>query len=438
MQEGHLPPFPPGPARTRPPAGGPGRRLHRSTHNRRIGGVIGGLAEYLGMDATALRVGYVFVSALFLAGIGGVVAYLVAWAVLPDELGRPYGPGGWAPQAPSAGTQGPQVGAPWGGMFSGRPWQDWDVRARSWALVLGTVALAIIWSVGPGPGFSWPAGPVLAVAIWWFVARRRRGWVAPRPRYWAHPGASYPGSPYPGAPHAGAEQAGWTGSGTVPRPGPAAPGEWVGDQAPGPVAGDGEDGHPGGPRVTAGRADPDDADRRAAQAAAAGWAADQLAAAGVPAQPPAGPPPPARQRSRHPVSLVLALFMGLVLLGVVSLVGLTLVSGSSLRGGYGYARFAPASLSQVRADYRLGVGRLQVDLSGLRAPATYRPRTVDLTVGVGRLDVLVPPGLPVYVTAASTGLGRSQVGVPESRRPVLYIDAHVGLGALDIVPSPAP
>ena len=41
-----------------------GRRLTRSTTDKRIAGVCGGLAEYFGIDATAIRVGYVLLSIL--------------------------------------------------------------------------------------------------------------------------------------------------------------------------------------------------------------------------------------------------------------------------------------------------------------------------------------------------------------------------------------
>lgn len=60
------------------------RRLRRSTADRKLGGVAGGLGEYLGIDPVLIRVG--FVLAVF-AGGAGLVAYLVAWAVMPEDDG---------------------------------------------------------------------------------------------------------------------------------------------------------------------------------------------------------------------------------------------------------------------------------------------------------------------------------------------------------------
>jgi phage shock protein C len=61
---------------------GRGFRLHRSRTDRMLGGVCGGLAESLGVDAALLRVGLI---ALTLLGAGiGVVLYLAAWILAPE------------------------------------------------------------------------------------------------------------------------------------------------------------------------------------------------------------------------------------------------------------------------------------------------------------------------------------------------------------------
>ena len=59
------------------------RQLRRSRTNRQIAGVIGGLAEYLGMDATLLRVIYV-VGSIVSVAFPGILVYLVLWAVIPE------------------------------------------------------------------------------------------------------------------------------------------------------------------------------------------------------------------------------------------------------------------------------------------------------------------------------------------------------------------
>lgn len=57
-------------------------RLARSRSNRIIGGVCAGLARYLGVDPVMIRIAFVV---LALAGGGGVVLYLVAWVLMPEE-----------------------------------------------------------------------------------------------------------------------------------------------------------------------------------------------------------------------------------------------------------------------------------------------------------------------------------------------------------------
>lgn len=67
-------------------------RLYRSRTNRVIGGVAGGIGEYLGIDPIIIRIIWVIL-ALF-AGVG-VVAYILAWIIIPERLA-----GEEAPQAP--------------------------------------------------------------------------------------------------------------------------------------------------------------------------------------------------------------------------------------------------------------------------------------------------------------------------------------------------
>jgi phage shock protein C len=56
------------------------RRLTRSTDDRWIGGVCGGLAAHLGVDPVIVRL---VVALAALAGGTGVLAYLVAWVLIP-------------------------------------------------------------------------------------------------------------------------------------------------------------------------------------------------------------------------------------------------------------------------------------------------------------------------------------------------------------------
>ena len=57
------------------------KRLYRSGKDRLLGGVLGGLAEYLNVDPTIIRILYVL---LLFASIGFIVlAYFVGWIIIP-------------------------------------------------------------------------------------------------------------------------------------------------------------------------------------------------------------------------------------------------------------------------------------------------------------------------------------------------------------------
>jgi phage shock protein C len=66
------------------PAGQPERphRLTRSRTDRTIAGVCGGFAAYSGIDANIVRLLMVLLAVF---GGGGVVLYLVAWVIVPEE-----------------------------------------------------------------------------------------------------------------------------------------------------------------------------------------------------------------------------------------------------------------------------------------------------------------------------------------------------------------
>lgn len=58
------------------------KRLYRSHQDRMLGGVCGGLAEYLGLDPTVVRL--VFLLLFFLGG-QGLLVYLIMWLIVPEE-----------------------------------------------------------------------------------------------------------------------------------------------------------------------------------------------------------------------------------------------------------------------------------------------------------------------------------------------------------------
>ena len=89
-QTGLPPPgFNPPPGYGQPPYGDyrPAPRLTRRTHDKVIGGVAGGVADYFGIDPLIVRLGF---AALALAGGGGILLYVLGWIFIPARgVGEP-------------------------------------------------------------------------------------------------------------------------------------------------------------------------------------------------------------------------------------------------------------------------------------------------------------------------------------------------------------
>ncbi|MFC4768325.1 PspC domain-containing protein [Effusibacillus consociatus] len=60
------------------------KKLFRSRKNSMIAGVCGGIADYLGVDATVIRVVYVLLS-LLTAAFPGLVVYIIMLFIIPSE-----------------------------------------------------------------------------------------------------------------------------------------------------------------------------------------------------------------------------------------------------------------------------------------------------------------------------------------------------------------
>jgi len=56
------------------------KRLYRSRNEEMIAGVCGGLADYLNVDPTVIRLVFLL---LFFAGGGGLFIYLILWVIMP-------------------------------------------------------------------------------------------------------------------------------------------------------------------------------------------------------------------------------------------------------------------------------------------------------------------------------------------------------------------
>lgn len=67
-------------------------RLVRSRADRRIAGVCGGLGDYFDVDPTIVRVAWVILSIIPGAIVFGIVAYLVAWFIVPSAPAAAWQP----------------------------------------------------------------------------------------------------------------------------------------------------------------------------------------------------------------------------------------------------------------------------------------------------------------------------------------------------------
>lgn len=70
------------------PTSSPDRRLTRSREDRLLGGVAGGVATFLGVDPTLVRIGFVLLAVF---GGSGFVLYLALWLLVPpaEDSTRP-------------------------------------------------------------------------------------------------------------------------------------------------------------------------------------------------------------------------------------------------------------------------------------------------------------------------------------------------------------
>ena len=60
------------------------KKLYKSNSDKMLAGVLGGFAEYIGVDSTLVRLVYVLI-AMFSAGFTGILFYIICALVIPDE-----------------------------------------------------------------------------------------------------------------------------------------------------------------------------------------------------------------------------------------------------------------------------------------------------------------------------------------------------------------
>ena len=142
-------------------------------------------------------------------------------------------------------------------------------------------------------------------------------------------------------------------------------------------------------------------------------------------------------------------FVGLAV-AIASLVALVLVAAAVFAAvvhvhvgrGVGERTYNVASIQDLRENYRLGIGRIVLDLSDVQFPADEETH-VNARVDVGRLDVIVPPDVALRVHG-DTQFGDVNVlgdiadghdverSVEQNGNRLLVLDAHVGAGSLRV------
>ena len=368
----------------------PPRRLRRSTQDKVLAGVAGGVARYLGVDPVIVRI--VFALSIFAGGVG-FVAYLLAWILVPTD---------------DAGDLG-----------------DSRVAATLDREDLPRIGGAILLFIAAAQVFHgwWWAGdvgfPLLLIACGaWLLLRADRHRPAGPPAGDVESTATATATEVAVAP-------------APPPPAPPPPATWS-DPTPDPAP-DPERGFPTA-RATMGVI------ALAAGGmglAVAGGADISLAAALEVCLAICG------------VGLVVGAFVGRAraLIGMVFplVLALSVVTAIDVpfEGGVGQRTIEPAAITDLVDEYHLAVGDLTLDLRDLDlAEAGHRPITVEATVAVGSLEIRLPRDVEVDGTAvAQLGdvdiQGRSSSGFDADRvidiggpdgAPTIHLDLRVGVG----------
>jgi hypothetical protein len=137
---------------------------------------------------------------------------------------------------------------------------------------------------------------------------------------------------------------------------------------------------------------------------------------------------------------------GLILLGLLTTVGL---AGATATDNWDRERMAetPTTASDLDSRYDFGAGELVLDLTAITDPQNLDGRRIDLEGGFGRIEVIVPDGVDVEVSAHVGGPGDVSLfgahnGGIDSRgsashdggldAPDLRIDAELGVGEITV------
>jgi phage shock protein PspC (stress-responsive transcriptional regulator) len=132
-------------------------------------------------------------------------------------------------------------------------------------------------------------------------------------------------------------------------------------------------------------------------------------------------------------------------LALVLPLGVVSAAGIDMDGGVGDREYRPATASQVRDHYDIGIGSLRVDLRDVDLPAGRTDLAVKVGIGEAVLyvpsDACVTSDVQIGVGGADV-LDRQNEGVDVSfaddanapaGKPKLHVSADVGLGVVEVV-----
>ena len=409
------------------------RPLRRRATDRVVGGVAGGLGDYLNMDPILIRAAF---AGLMIFGGTGLMLYVLGWLLIPEEGHRDS--------------------------IAQTALQTMAHRAGRLGMLVLIVAAVVILSPWIS---SWNDRYAIPTEVFWALAIALIGVVLLLPREGSDPrdprvDPDAPARPMPDAP-SGIRPEGWGLASNMP-------------VAPSGIAQEGWS--PAAPAAAA--AAPGQPAAAPAQPAAWSSTAYRVSRPARSARPPRDPSPlgwygiagallivgvlalidtvstahvlPGQYFGGGLLALGLALVVGawrgwarlLILLGlaVLPVAATAAFLTVPLEGGIGGAYFQPQQVAEVQDAYHLVAGELSIDLTQLGAGSD--PLVIDATVGIGEIYVLVPADAVVDVTGTVQGgrirlFGRSHVGTAladhiEASEPgggrvvTLRLDAGIG------------
>lgn len=336
-------------------------RLRRSSDDRHIAGVAGGLARHLDIDPIIVRVALVV---LVFFGGSGLLLYGAIWLLVPEE-GSPAEPLGL------------------------------DDRNRKVAL-MGVGVLAAIAAVGDFAGAFWFPWPlvILGLLVVWFLNRKEKREQLPTSYASAQPGWQMPTQ--------AATQPGWHTETMPVTDAPAEPYQAVEQPYQ----------YQAQPYQYQGYVRPRNPRKRGPILF---WFTLALIATGVgtlglidvsgTSVPDAAYP--ALAMSLTGAMLLLGAFWGraggLILIGLIAAVATLGATATANYDGH-VTSYAPTSSAEVRDAYDMGGGDMVVDLSRVHDVEGLDGDELNIDAGFGELEVIVPDGMDVSVHA-TVGVG---------------------------------